>query len=47
MNVKIDPWSSTNIEDYSKLFEEFGIMPFDDLYSRIEAIAVMSMCLML
>lgn len=36
MNVKIDPWSSTNIEDYSKLFEEFGIMPFDDLYSRIE-----------
>ena len=36
MNVKIDPWSSTNIEDYSKLFEEFGIMPFDGLYSRIE-----------
>ena len=36
MNVKIDPWSSTNIEDYSKLFEEFGIMPLDGLYSRIE-----------
>ncbi|OPY19508.1 MAG: Tryptophan--tRNA ligase [Methanomethylovorans sp. PtaU1.Bin073] len=36
MNVKLDPWSSTNIEDYSKLFEEFGIMPFDALYSRIE-----------
>lgn len=36
MNVKLDPWSSTNIEDYSKLFEEFGIMPFDDLYPRIE-----------
>ncbi|MGB3908657.1 MAG: tryptophan--tRNA ligase [Methanomethylovorans sp.] len=36
MNVKLDPWSSTNVEDYSKLFEEFGIMPFDDLYSRIE-----------
>lgn len=36
MNVKLDPWSSTNIEDYSKLFEEFGIMPFDGLYSRIE-----------
>ena len=36
MNVKLDPLSSTNIEDYSKLFEEFGIMPFDGLYSRIE-----------
>lgn len=36
MNVKIDPWSSTNIVDYSKLFEEFGIMPFDDLYPRID-----------
>lgn len=36
MNVKLDPWSSTNIVDYSKLFEEFGIMPFDGLYSRIE-----------
>ncbi|WP_321420268.1 tryptophan--tRNA ligase [uncultured Methanomethylovorans sp.] len=36
MNVKLDPWSSTNIVDYSKLFEEFGIMPFDGLYSSIE-----------
>lgn len=36
MNVKIDPWSSTNIVDYSKLFEEFGIMPFDGLYPCID-----------
>ncbi len=29
MNVKLDPWGAVNIEDYSKLFDEFGIQPFD------------------
>ena len=35
MNTKLDPWGSVNIEDYSKLFEEFGILPFEDRYSEI------------
>lgn len=35
MNSKIDPWGSSNIEDYSKLFDEFGILPFDDIYNEI------------
>ncbi len=36
MNMKIDPWSALNIDDYSKLFEEFGILPFDDMIRDIE-----------
>lgn len=36
MNVKIDPWSALNIDDYSKLFDEFGILPFDDMVREIE-----------
>ena len=36
MNMKIDPWSALNIDDYSKLFEEFGILPFDQLLPEIE-----------
>ncbi|MBS7281493.1 MAG: tryptophan--tRNA ligase [Candidatus Freyarchaeota archaeon] len=26
----IDPWGSTHVADYSKLFDEFGIEPFDE-----------------
>lgn len=36
MNMKIDPWSALNIDDYSKLFDEFGIQPFDDMVREIE-----------
>jgi tryptophanyl-tRNA synthetase len=36
MNVKLDPWGSSNIDDYSKLFDEFGIQRFDELLPRIE-----------
>lgn len=36
MNTKLDPWNTTNVEDYSKLFDEFGIMPFEELYSSIK-----------
>ncbi|MDY0386535.1 MAG: tryptophan--tRNA ligase [Methanolobus sp.] len=36
MNIKIDPWSALNIDDYSKLFDEFGILPFDDIVREIE-----------
>lgn len=36
MNMKIDPWSALNIDDYSKLFDEFGIQPFDEVVREIE-----------
>lgn len=36
MNIKIDPWSALNIDDYSKLFDEFGILPFDNIFRDIE-----------
>jgi tryptophanyl-tRNA synthetase len=32
---KIDPWGSTEIENYDGLFQEFGIRPIDDLLARI------------
>ncbi|MDA0525008.1 tryptophan--tRNA ligase [Methanococcoides alaskense] len=35
MNMKLDPWGSVNIDDYSKLFDEFGIMPFEDICSEL------------
>lgn len=36
MNKTLDPWSFTNVEDYSKLFDDFGIMPFEKLYACIK-----------
>jgi tryptophanyl-tRNA synthetase len=35
MTNKLDPWSSSEINDYSKLFEEFGISPFDEVLPEI------------
>ncbi|MEL4305671.1 tryptophan--tRNA ligase [Methanococcoides sp. LMO-2] len=35
MNTKLDPWGSVNIDDYSKLFDEFGILPFEDICSEL------------
>lgn len=35
MNTKLDPWSSSEITDYSKLFEEFGISPFENVLPEI------------
>ncbi|MDQ1255364.1 MAG: tryptophanyl-tRNA synthetase [Euryarchaeota archaeon] len=35
MTNKLDPWSSSDITDYSKLFEEFGISPFDTILPEI------------
>lgn len=32
----INPWESTTIEDYQKLFDEFGISPFNELLPRIK-----------
>jgi len=35
MNMKLDPWGTVNIDDYSKLFDEFGILPFENVCSEI------------
>ncbi|MCL7411026.1 MAG: tryptophan--tRNA ligase [Methanosarcinaceae archaeon] len=35
MNVKLDPWGAVNIDDYSKLFDEFGIQPFNTVIPDI------------
>ncbi len=34
--ITIDPWGSTVIKDYGKLFEEFGITPFDAVLDRLQ-----------
>ena len=33
---EINPWKSTTIDDYQKLFDEFGISQFDDLLPNIK-----------
>ena len=30
MEVKLDPWGAVYVDDYSKLFDEFGISSFDE-----------------
>lgn len=35
MAQKLDPWKSSEISDYSKLFDEFGISPFADVLDEI------------
>lgn len=35
MATKLDPWGAISIEDYSKLFEEFGISSFNELLPKI------------
>ena len=35
MAQKLDPWKSSEISDYSKLFEEFGIQPFSEVLDDI------------
>ncbi len=35
MTSRLDPWASAGIDDYSKLFEEFGIQPFDELLPHV------------
>ena len=36
MATKLDPWGAVSIDDYSKLFEEFGISSFEDLLPQID-----------
>ncbi len=35
MNTKLDPWGAVNIDNYSKLFDEFGILPFEEVCSEL------------
>ncbi len=35
MATRLDPWGAISIEDYSKLFEEFGISSFEELLPKI------------
>ncbi|MEA1984770.1 MAG: tryptophan--tRNA ligase [Euryarchaeota archaeon] len=35
MNTRLDPWGAVNIDDYSKLFDEFGILPFEEVCSEL------------
>lgn len=34
--ITLDPWGATKIDNYSKLFDEFGISRFDDLLGKIK-----------
>ncbi|OPX78462.1 MAG: Tryptophan--tRNA ligase [Methanosaeta sp. PtaB.Bin039] len=36
MEVKLDPWGAVQIDDYSKLFEEFGISSFAEMLPQID-----------
>jgi len=36
MTMKLDPWGTASIEDYSKLFEEFGISSFEAILPQID-----------
>ena len=33
--VALDPWGSSSVSDYRKLFEEFGIGTFDELLEDV------------
>lgn len=37
MEVKLDPWGAVYVDDYSKLFEEFGISSFDEILPQIKS----------
>ncbi|MDD1733298.1 MAG: tryptophan--tRNA ligase [Methanothrix sp.] len=36
MELKLDPWGAVHVDDYSKLFVEFGISNFDQILSELE-----------
>ena len=33
--MKLDPWGAVHVEDYSRLFEEFGISSFDEILPQL------------
>ena len=36
MELKLDPWGAVHVDDYSKLFEEFGISSFEQILPRLQ-----------
>jgi len=36
MVMKLDPWGTVQVDDYSKLFDEFGISSFDQILHQID-----------
>jgi tryptophanyl-tRNA synthetase len=36
MELKLDPWGTVHVDDYTKLFEEFGISSFDDILLKLK-----------
>ena len=36
MEMKLDPWGAVHVDDYSKLFDEFGISSFDEILPKLE-----------
>jgi tryptophanyl-tRNA synthetase len=36
MELKLDPWGAVHVDDYSKLFEEFGISSFDKILPQLK-----------
>ncbi len=36
MDVLLDPWGAVQVDDYSKLFQEFGISSFDEILPRMD-----------
>jgi tryptophanyl-tRNA synthetase len=36
MELKLDPWGAVHVDDYSKLFEEFGISSFDEILPQLK-----------
>ena len=36
MELKLDPWGAVHVDDYNKLFVEFGISNFDPILSQLE-----------
>jgi len=33
--IKLDPWGRPEIKDYSRLYEVFGIRPFEEVIGRM------------
>ncbi len=36
MELKLDPWGAVHVDDYTKLFEVFGISSFDDILLKLK-----------
>lgn len=36
MELKLDPWGAVHVDDYTKLFEEFGISSFEDILPELK-----------